>query len=95
MPKTIGIRVPSLLAFLSTMSIHTLILEVGIAEVICTTITGIDFSTKLLGGVLGFLRFTDARRVKLSNLRTEWSLVMLIAMIGVDLSTAIFLLGFA
>ena len=85
----------SLLASLSTMGIDALMPELGIAEAIRTTITGIDFSTTLLEGMLGLLLFAGALHVKLSDLRTEWSLVMLMATIGVGLSTAIFGLGFA
>ncbi len=95
LPSSIGILVVSLLASLSTMRIDALMPEVGIAEAIRTTITGIDFSTTLLEGMLGLLLFAGALHVKLSDLRTEWSLVMLMATIGVGLSTAIFGLGFA
>lgn len=77
------------------MGIDALMPELGIAEAIRTTITGIDFSTTLLEGVLVLLLFAGALHVKLSDLRIEWSLVMLIATIGVGLSTAIFGLGFA
>ena len=95
LPSSIGILVVSLLASLSTMGIDALMPELGIAEAIRTTITGIDFSTTLLEGMLGLLLFAGALHVKLSDLRTEWSLVMLMATIGVGLSTAIFGLGFA
>ncbi len=95
LPSSIGILVVSLLASLSTMGIDALMPELGIAEAIRTTITGIDFSTTLLEGMLGLLLFAGALHVKLSDLRTEWSLVMLMTTIGVGLSTAIFGLGFA
>ena len=51
LPSSIGMLVVSLLASLGTMGIDALMPELGIAEAIRTTITGIDFSTTLLGPV--------------------------------------------
>ena len=95
LPSAIGILVVSLLASLGTMGVDILLPDLGIAESISTTISEIDFSKALLEGMLGLLLFAGALHVKLSDLRNEWSLVLLMATIGVGVSTLIFGLGIA
>ena len=95
LPSAIGILVVSLLASLGTMGVDILLPDLGIAERIRTTISEIDFSKALLEGMLGLLLFAGALHVKLSDLRNEWSLVLLMATIGVGVSTLIFGLGIA
>ena len=56
LPSAIGILVVSLLASLGTMGIDVFLPELGIAESIRTAVTGIDFSTALLEGMLGLWR---------------------------------------
>ena len=95
LPSAIGILVVSLLASLGTMGVDILLPDLGFAESIRTTISEIDFSKALLEGMLGLLLFAGALHVKLSDLRNEWSLVLLMATIGVGVSTLIFGLGIA
>ncbi|MDG2340208.1 MAG: sodium:proton antiporter, partial [Paracoccaceae bacterium] len=65
------------------------------AEVVRSAITSIDFSDALLEGMLGLLLFAGALHVKLSDLRAQWSVVLLMATLGVGLSTVIAGLGFS
>ena len=58
-----------------------------------TTVTGFDFSCALLEGILGLLLFAGALHGKLSDLQKQWSLILLMATLGVALSTLVFGIG--
>ena len=51
------------------------------------------FSQALLEGMLGLLLFAGALHVKLSDLQKQWSLILLMATLGVALSTLVFGVG--
>ena len=53
-----------------------------------------EFSEALLVGMLGLLLFAGALHVKLSDLRKSWLVILLMATIGVGLSTTIVGFGF-
>jgi monovalent cation:H+ antiporter, CPA1 family len=95
LPSTIGILVVSLLASFGVMGVDFLLPDLGMAEVVRSAITSIDFSDALLEGMLGLLLFAGALHVKLSDLRAQWSVVLLMATLGVGLSTVIAGLGFS
>ncbi|MGB7316737.1 MAG: sodium:proton antiporter [Planktotalea sp.] len=95
LPSAIGILVVSLLASLGIVLVDLAAPSLGIADVVRTTVTGIDFSEALLEGMLGLLLFAGALHVKLSDLKAQWSVVLLMATIGVALSTAIVGFGFS
>ena len=95
LPSAIGILIVSLLASMSILLIDLAAPSLGIAAAVRETVTGIDFSTALLEGMLGLLLFAGALHVKLSDLRKEWRLIFLMATIGVGLSTAVVGLGFS
>lgn len=95
LPSAIGILVVALLASFVVMVLDIVIPSLGVADVVRTTVLGIDFSDALLEGMLGLLLFAGALHVKLSDLRREWVPVALMATIGIALSTTIVGYGFS
>jgi CPA1 family monovalent cation:H+ antiporter len=95
LPSAIGILVVALLASFGVLVLDWIVPSLGMADVARATITGIDFSDALLEGMLGLLLFAGALHVKLSDLRNEWLVVLLMATIGIGLSTAIVGFGFS
>ncbi len=95
LPSAIGILVVALLASFVVMVIDLAAPGLGITDAVRSTVLGIDFSDALLEGMLGLLLFAGALHVKLSDLRREWVVVMLMATIGIGLSTAIVGYGFS
>ena len=93
LPSAIGILVVSLLASLGIVVIDALLPNMGIEDTVRTTVTGVDFSQALLEGMLGLLLFAGALHVKLSDLQKQWSLILLMATLGVALSTLVFGIG--
>lgn len=95
LPSAIGILVVALLASLVTVIIDFAIPTLEIAAAIRAEVIEIEFSEALLEGMLGLLLFAGALHVKLSDLRREWVVVMLMATIGIGLSTVIVGYGFS
>ncbi len=93
LPSAIGILVVSLLASLGIVALDALLPDMGIEDTVRTTVTGVDFSQALLEGMLGLLLFAGALHVKLSDLQKQWSLILLMATLGVALSTLVFGIG--
>ncbi|WP_113911297.1 cation:proton antiporter [Roseovarius dicentrarchi] len=89
LPSSIGIMVVALAASLALMGLDVLMPTLGIADQTRHIVTGIDFSDALLEGMLGLLLFAGALHVKLSDLRAQWLPVVLMATIGVGLSTLV------
>jgi CPA1 family monovalent cation:H+ antiporter len=85
--------VVSLLASLGIVVINALLPDMGIEQTVRETVTGVDFSQALLEGMLGLLLFAGALHVKLSDLQKQWSLILLMATLGVALSTIVFGIG--
>jgi len=95
LPSTIGILIVSLLASFGVMGVDFLWPSLGVADSVRNGVTSIDFSDALLEGMLGLLLFAGALHVKLSDLRAQWSVVLLMATLGVGLSTAVAGVGFS
>lgn len=95
LPASIGILVVAQAASLAVMGLDALMPHLGMAGEIRSLINGIDFSQALLEGMLGLLLFAGALHVKIADLRAQWRVVLLMATIGVALSTIVFGLGFA
>ena len=60
LPNAIGILVVSQLASLGIVVIDALLPDMGIADTVRTTVTGVDFSQVMLEGMLGLLLFAGA-----------------------------------
>ena len=95
LPSAIGILVVSLLASVSVLVLDLFAPQLGMADTARRVILGIDFSDALLEGMLGLLLFAGALHVKLADLRAQWKIVVLMATLGVGLSTAIVGVGFS
>jgi CPA1 family monovalent cation:H+ antiporter len=95
LPSSIGILVVALLASFALMATDLIWPALGMADVVRGAVTDFDFSEALLEGMLGLLLFAGALHVNLTDLRREWIVVLLMATIGVGLSTAIVGFGFS
>ena len=95
LPSAIGILVVALFASFGVLATDWIWPVLTIAETSRAIIEGIHFSDALLEGMLGLLLFAGALHVKLSDLRDQWRVVLLMATIGVALSTAVVGVGFS
>ncbi len=95
LPSSIGILVVALLASLVLLGLDLLFPALNMADEMRRTVTSVDFSDALLEGMLGLLLFAGALHVKLSDLRAQWRVVVLMATLGVGLSTAVVGFGFS
>jgi len=95
LPSSIGIMIVALAASFALMALDAFVPDLNIAKSTREIVTGIDFSDALLEGMLGLLLFAGALHVKLSDLRAEWLPVVLMATIGVGLSTVVIGTGFS
>ncbi len=95
LPSSIGILVVSLAASVTIMSIDFALPALGIADSVRGAVLDIDFTDALLEGMLGLLLFAGALHVNLADLKKEWVAVLLMATIGVALSTLIVGVGFS
>ncbi len=95
LPAAIGILIVALGASLAVMGLDRLVPGLGVAATVRAQVEGIAFSRALLEGMLGLLLFAGALHVKLEDLRAQWLPVLLMATIGVALSTAVVGVGFS
>ncbi|NNF23378.1 MAG: sodium:proton antiporter [Rhodobacteraceae bacterium] len=89
LPSSIGILVVALAASLGVMGLDLVLPQLGMADQVREVVQRLDFSDALLEGMLGLLLFAGALHVKLGDLKREWVVVLLMATLGVGLSTAI------
>ena len=94
LPSSIGILVIALIASFVVIVTDALFPSLTVEEQIRAQVLELEFSEALLEGMLGLLLFAGALHVKLSNLRKAWLVILLIATIGVGLSTTIVGFGF-
>lgn len=95
LPPTIGILVVALLASVAVLLLDSVMPAMTIAEDIRALVLGLHFSDALLDGMLGLLLFAGALHVKLQDLRAQWPAVLLMATLGVLLSTVVVGAGFS
>ncbi|QEE35693.1 sodium:proton antiporter [Octadecabacter sp. SW4] len=95
LPSAIGILVVALLASFGIIITDWFFPALTVEEAIRAQVLEIEFSDALLEGMLGLLLFAGALHVKLSDLRREWVVVMLMATVGIALSTVIVGVGFS
>ncbi|MDR6263928.1 sodium:proton antiporter [Roseobacter sp. N2S] len=89
LPSAIGILVVALLASIAIMAADAFYPAFGVRETVRGFVIDLEFSSALLEGMLGLLLFAGALHVKLGDLRQQAWIVVLMATIGVGLSTAI------
>lgn len=95
LPPAIGILVVALLASLAVIATDAIFPTLILEESIRAQVLGIEFSEALLEGMLGLLLFAGALHVKLHDLKLQWLPVLLMATLGVALSTVIVGVGFS
>ncbi|MGB3407070.1 MAG: sodium:proton antiporter [Jannaschia sp.] len=95
LPSSIGILIVALVASLAVIAADGIVPSLTVEETLRAAVLNIEFSDALLEGMLGLLLFAGALHVKLADLRREWALVLLMATIGVGLSTVIAGVGFS
>lgn len=95
LPSAIGILVVSFIASLAVLGFDLIVPEWGIAGSVKTFVEDLEFSTALLEGMLGLLLFAGALHVKMGDLRQQAWVVLLMATLGVGLSTVIVGYGFS
>ncbi|PLS23324.1 cation:proton antiporter [Neptunicoccus cionae] len=89
LPSAIGIMIVALLASLAIMGVDAIYPALEIRDTVRSFVIDLEFSTALLEGMLGLLLFAGALHVKIGDLRQQAWVVVLMATIGVGLSTAI------
>lgn len=94
LPPSIGILVVALAASLGVMGIDALFPQSIMRETMTAAVGRLDFSEALLDGMLGLLLFAGALHVKVSDLRSEGRIVLLMATLGVVISTLVAGIGF-
>ena len=95
LPSAIGILIVSLLASLGLLGLDALWPSLHLTAELQRMVVAFDFSDALLEGMLGLLLFAGALHVKFSDLKARWGIVMLMATMGVCLSTLIAGIGFS
>ena len=95
LPSAIGILIVSLSASFLLLCIDLIWPNLGLLTIMHTAVESFKFSTALLEGMLGLLLFAGALHVKLTDLKANWRVVLLMATIGVALSTVVAGVGFS
>ncbi len=95
LPRAIGILLIALLASMAVLALGALFPEMEFVTRTRTVVAEIDFPATLLEGMLGLLLFAGALHVDFATLRRQAGIVLLMATIGVGLSTLVFGLAFA
>ncbi|GLQ33951.1 sodium:proton antiporter [Amylibacter marinus] len=94
LPSSIGILVVALLASVAVMAMDWFLPALGMEAQISAVVKEIEFSDALLEGMLGLLLFAGALHVKLGDLREQAWVVLLMATLGVAISTVFVGIGF-
>ena len=95
LPSAIGILIVSLLASLGLLGLDALWPSLHLTAELQRMVVAFDFSDALLEKMLGLLLFAGALHVKFSDLKAHWGIVMLMATMGVCLSTLVAGIGFS
>ena len=95
LPSAIGILVVALLSSFFVMGLNVVWPDLQVDQAIRGMIQQVDFSEALLEGMLGLLLFAGALNVKVADLREQVWGVVLMATVGVAISTAIVGFGFS
>jgi CPA1 family monovalent cation:H+ antiporter len=95
LPSAIGILIVSLSSSLCLLGVDVIWPSLGISATMHDAVEGFDFSDALLEGMLGLLLFAGALHVKLADLKANWRVVLLMATMGVALSTIVAGVGFS
>ncbi|PYE83839.1 cation:proton antiporter [Pseudoroseicyclus aestuarii] len=89
LPQSIGILVVTLAASIAVFVLDLAFPGLGLVDAAKEAVEELEFSDALLEGMLGFLLFAGALHVSLDDLKQEAAIVLLMATLGVALSTAV------
>jgi len=95
LPSAIGILIVSLSASFCLLCVDLILPSLGLLTIMHKAVDGFAFSSALLEGMLGLLLFAGALHVKLTDLKANWRVVLLMATMGVALSTVVAGVGFS
>ena len=95
LPSAIGILIVSLSASLCLLTMDVIWPGLGLSATMHGAVEIFDFSDALLEGMLGLLLFAGALHVNLADLKANWRVVLLMATMGVALSTVVAGVGFS
>ena len=95
LPSAIGILIVSLSVSLCLLAMDVIWPGLGLSATMHGAVEIFDFSDALLEGMLGLLLFAGALHVNLADLKANWRVVLLMATMGVALSTVVAGVGFS
>ena len=95
LPSAIGILIVSLSSSLCLLAVDVIWPGLGLSATMHGAVEIFDFSNALLEGMLGLLLFAGALHVNLADLKANWRVVLLMATMGVALSTVVAGVGFS
>ncbi|WP_410218016.1 cation:proton antiporter [Paracoccus sp. (in: a-proteobacteria)] len=95
LPSSIGIMITALLGSIVILAVDHTHPGLQLAEQVRDLVASMEFSGSLLDGMLGLLLFAGALHVSLDDLKREALPVLLMATLGVAISTAIVGIGFS
>ncbi len=95
LPPSIGVLVVALAASVGALFLDFIVPSLGLADSLGGAVREIAFSKALLEGMLGLLLFAGALHVSLASLREQAIVILLMATLGVGLSTAVVGVGFS
>lgn len=89
LPSTVGLALMGAVASLIVLGVDLATPNFLIGDAIRAFMSGIDFETALMDGMLSFLLFAGALHVDITDLRRHWAQVGLLSTVGVLASTVI------
>jgi len=95
LPSAIGILIVSLSSSLCLLAVDVIWPSLELSATMHGAVEVFDFSDALLEGMLGLLLFAGALHVNLADLKANWRVVLLMATMGVALSTVVAGVGFS
>lgn len=93
LPITIGLVMVALLASLTVMALDAALPDLTIAHDVRWLLSGIDFYETVMEGLLSFLLFAGALHVDVADLRLHRVSIVMMATVGVVLSTTLIGVG--
>lgn len=95
LPPSIGILVTALLGSIAILGVDLYLPDLQLVGQMRDLVASMQFSGSLLDGMLGLLLFAGALHVSIADLRKEAMPVLLMATLGIAISTAIVGFGFS
>ena len=89
LPQTIGLLVMALAASLVLIAVELLVPSISLYQDVVDLVRQIDFQATVLNGMLAFLLFAGALHVDIAALRSRLWVVVIMATVGVLISTVV------